>query len=85
VHVLGRLTPDENQLEVFVVRDPKSLKKPYVAPSFQAHGATAAKAALEAGGASQDPEVEKMLVLINQRLDEKTSTAGSQAPRGTVP
>jgi hypothetical protein len=74
---LGRLTHYENQLEVLVVRDPKAVKKPYVAPSFQLHGATAAKAALETGGASQDPQVEEMSVLINRRLDETTSTSGS--------
>ena len=68
-----------------MVRDPKSVKKLYVAPSFQVHGATTARAALEAEGASQDPHVGEMLVLINRRLDEKNSASGSSAPRGRVP
>ena len=82
---MGRLTYYENQLEVFVVRDPKFEKKPYVAPSFHIHVATAAKAALEAEGSSKDPHAEERLVLINQRLDEKTSDSGSSASRGRVP
>ena len=82
---MGRLTHYENQLEVCVVRDPKAEKKPYVAPSFHIHVATTAKAVLEAEGASKDPYVEGRPVLINQRLDEKTSASGSSAPRGRVP
>ena len=82
---MGRLTHYENQLEVFVVRDPKAVKKPYVAPSFHIHVATTAKAALEAEGASKDPHVEERPVLINQRLDEKSSASGSSASRGRVP
>jgi len=69
---------------VFVVRDLKFVKKAYVAPSFDVHVAATAKAALEAG-ASQNPQVEEMLVLINQRPDEKTSASGSSEPRSRVP
>jgi hypothetical protein len=68
-----------------VVRNPKSMKKTYCAPSFQIRPAESAKAALEAEGGSKDMQAGEMLVLINQRLNEKTSASGSSGARGRVP
>lgn len=63
----------------------KSMKKAYSAPSFEVQSVETAKAALEAKGASNDPQIEEMLVVINQRLDEKASASGSSVPHRRVP
>ena len=70
---------------MFVVGDPKSMKKAYSAPSFEVQSVETAKAALEEKGASNDPQIEEMLVVINQRLDEKASASGSSVPHRRVP
>ena len=65
--------------------DLKSMKKAYSAPSFEVQSAETAKAALEAKGASNDPQIEEMLAVISQRLDEKASASGSSLLHRRVP
>jgi hypothetical protein len=68
----------------FVVRDPKAAKKPYSAPAFQVLDAGAAKAELEATGASNDANARQLLSVLNQTRDGKPSPTPS-AERGSLP
>jgi hypothetical protein len=56
-----------------VVRDPKAAKKPYSPPSFHILDADAAKAELEATGASSDVNGRRILSVLNQPRDGKPS------------
>jgi hypothetical protein len=67
-----------------VVRDPKAAKKPYSPPAFQILDAGAARAELEAAGASNDVNGRQILSVVNQPRDEKPSPAPS-ASRGSLP
>jgi hypothetical protein len=60
-----------------VVRDPKAAKKPYSPPSFQILDAGAAKAELEAIGASSDENARQILTVLNQQQVEKPSSTPS--------
>ena len=46
----------------------KAKKKRYTSPSFKVHDAESAKAELEARGQPQDPNVQRILRSINERL-----------------
>jgi len=46
----------------------KAKKKRYTSPSFKVHDAGSAKAELEAKGQPQDPNVQRILRSINERL-----------------
>jgi hypothetical protein len=61
-----------------VVRDVKTPKKPYKAPSFEVLDINAAKAQLDAEITSKDDEDgRQMLSLIKRQLEEKKSTRDS--------
>lgn len=67
-----------------MVRDPKAAKKPYSPPSFQILDASAAKAELEAAGASNDVNGRRILSVLNQPRDGEPSPAPSTS-RNTLP
>jgi hypothetical protein len=56
---------------VIVVRDPNTVKKPYIAPSFQVVNAAAARKQLEENGATEDEDSQKMLSVLTQNLKQK--------------
>ena len=64
---------------ISVDRDLKVAKKPYNAPSFKVLDASAAKAALEATGQSNDENARQMLSLLKQPRDGEPSPAPSVA------
>jgi hypothetical protein len=72
-----------NPAEVVVVRDPKTAKKPYRAPSFELVDAITAKAELEEKGITQ--EARNMLPLIDQSLDRRTPAHRFPRPRKPRP
>jgi hypothetical protein len=72
-----------NPAEVVGVRDPKTAKKPYRAPSFEPVDAITAKAELEEKGITQ--EARNMLSLIDQSLDRRTPAHRFSCPRKPRP
>ena len=67
-----------------VDRDLKIERKPYSAPAFQVLDAAAAKAELEAAGASDDPNTQEMLAVLNQPRAGKPSPVPSSL-RSSLP
>lgn len=55
-----------------MVRDPKAVKRPYIAPAFEIVDADAARAALNVRGDATDPNVLQMLSLIDEQREGKT-------------
>ena len=55
-----------------MVRDPKAVKRPYIAPAFEIVDADAARAALNVRGDATDPNVLQMLSLIDEQRKGKT-------------
>ena len=54
-----------------MVRDVKSLKQPYNAPSFEVIGINAAKTELETNAMPENVNVRRMLALIDKRIKDK--------------
>jgi hypothetical protein len=54
-----------------VVRDVKSLKQPYNAPSFEVIGINAAKTELETNAMPENVHARRMLTLIDKRIKDK--------------
>lgn len=55
-----------------MVRDPKAVKRPYIAPAFEVVDADAARVALNVHGDATDPNVSQMQSLIDEQLEGKT-------------
>ena len=55
-----------------MVRDVKSLKKPYNAPSFEVIGINAAKTELETNAMPENVNARRMLALIDKRIKDKS-------------
>ena len=60
-----------------MARKSKAAKTRYASPSFKVLDAEAAKAELKAKGRADDPNVQRMLSVI----DEKLKTKGSSKPK----
>jgi hypothetical protein len=68
-----------------VVRDPKAVKRPYIAPAFEVIDANVAKAELQARAAVEDVEVQKILGVIERQLKGTASIPGSPLQRKSMP
>jgi hypothetical protein len=58
---------------LIVVREVKTFKRPYTAPSFHVTDSNAVKAKLEAEPTSKDQHARQMLAAIAKQLQEKKS------------
>ena len=60
-------------------RNPKGTKRPYIQPSFEEVDASAAKARPRVTGEPEDPGVQTLLSVANEKLQEGTNRAGQQS------